>query len=174
MRLRSPSVTTKPIFASKLDPVNEQLAALLAKMKPIGHDSTASGIVLPETRSHKQRNFAYCNNPECAEAGLEFRFEIEQTLVPCPKCGATKAPMVGMLAKTHLLVRDRKGKLAGIGGLTYRLACDTENKRDSISSIHNHELGTGDRTIANCIDCLVQADRQNVGLVTGHTLQFAK
>lgn len=174
MRLRNPSVTTKPIFASKLDPRAEQLVAALASIKPLGHDTTASGIVLPETRSHKQRNFAYCNNPECAENGLEFRFEIDQTLVPCPKCGATKAPMVGMLTKTHLVIRDKKGKLEGASGLRYRIACDTENKRDFISTLHNHELGTGDRNTANCIDCLIEADRQNVGLVTGSQIQFAK
>lgn len=173
MRLRSPSVTTKPIFASKQDPVADHLASLLAKINPLGHDQSASGIVIPETRSRKQRNFAFCCNPECSEMGLEFRFEIQDTLVPCPKCGATKAPLVGMLAKTHLIVRDKRGQLEGAGGLRYRLACDTENKRGSISTIHNHELATGDRTIANCLDCLVQADRENVGLTTGNALQFA-
>ena len=98
-------------------------------------------------------------------------FEIEQTLLPCPKCGATRAPMVGMLAKTHLLLRDKKGNFEGASGLRYRIGCDPENKRTVISTTENHELATGDRQIANCIDCLAQADKHNVGWQTGSLIK---
>jgi hypothetical protein len=174
VRLRSPSVTSKPVFASRFDPVSDAVATMLAGIKPLPNQRTDAGIVIPETRSTKQRNFAYCSNPECAENGLEFRFEVEHTLVPCPKCGATKAPMVGMLAKVHLLVRDKRGPLEGASGLRYRVACDPSGKRATISTMHNHELATDDRGTANCLDCLIAADKANAEQFTGNPIHFVK
>lgn len=165
MRVRS--VTMKPVFRSTLSPQSEEITRILAGIKPLPMATSDAGIVIPETRSHKQRNFAFCSNPECAENGLEFRFEIQDTLMPCPKCGACRAPMVGILAKTHYLVRDKLGHLEGASGLRYRIACDVENKRYSISTPENHELATGDRQTANCLDCLIEADKKNIGLYTG-------
>ena len=143
MRMRS--VTIHPVFKSAVTPQTAQASAILAAMQPLP-TKTTNGIAIPEERTHKQRNYAFCANIECAENGQEFRFEIENTLMPCPKCGATKPPMVGMLAKTHLLVRDRKGHIEGQGGVRYRIACDTENKRHRISTITNHARATGERT----------------------------
>lgn len=153
MSWKDPSVSERPEFRSTLTP-NDPVAAILAAIKPLPMATSDAGIVIPDERTHKQRNFAFCANPECAENGMEFRFEIQQTLVPCPKCGACQAPMVGLLAKTHLLVRDPKGHIVGQGGLRYRIACDHDNKRHYISTIHNHELATADRPTANCLDCL--------------------
>lgn len=160
--MRMKSVTIHPLFKSVATAQTAQASAVLAAMQPLPTKAT-NGIAIPEERTHKQRNYAFCANPECVEDGHEFRFEIENTLMPCPKCGATKPPMVGMLAKTHLLVRDRKGHIEGASGLRYRIACDTENKRHRISTLTNHELATGDRTICNCIDCLTEANRINAG-----------
>jgi hypothetical protein len=165
--MRHRSVTLKPLFKSTLSPEAEAVAMAIAKIKPLPMKQTSAGIVIPNERSIKQRNFAFCRNPECAEEGCEFRFEVEHTLNPCPKCGADRAPFVGMLAKIHLLVRDRKGPLVCAGGLRYRMACDTEYKRGSISTTENHELGSGAREVCNCVDCLVQADKINVGEYTG-------
>ena len=167
--MRMKSVTIHPVFRSAVTPQTAQASAILAAMQPLP-TKTTNGIAIPEERTHKQRNYAFCANIECAENGQEFRFEIENTLMPCPKCGATKPPMVGMLAKTHLLVRDRKGHIEGYGGLRYRIACDTENKRHRISTLTNHELATGDRTICNCIDCLTEANRINAGSA-GYSLE---
>jgi hypothetical protein len=137
---------------------------------PIQNDPNASGIVIPEERSHKQRNYAFCANPACAENGQEFRFEIEHTLSPCPKCGANKPPLIGMVAKVHLMISDRMGPFEGIGGLRYRIACDTKGTREGVSTVTNHELGTDDRSVCNCIDCLKQADRLNVPAKSGISL----
>ncbi|AMV31330.1 hypothetical protein VN12_04380 [Pirellula sp. SH-Sr6A] len=166
MLWKCPSVTAVPAFASKLTEESQRVSEILASIKPLPNATTNSGIVIPNERTHKQPNFAFCANPKCAENGLEFRFQIEDTLMPCPKCGATHAPLVGMLAKTHLLVQDRMGHLVGSGGLRYRIACDTENKRHVISTPENHELATGDRRIANCLDCL----KVTTPDLTGHAL----
>lgn len=167
--MRTRSVTFNPMFRSTLSPNAEKAAAILAAMSPVKPQAT-NGIAIPGERTHKQRNYAFCANPECAEDGQEFRFEVEHTLMPCPKCGATEAPFVGMLAKTHLLVRDKLGHIKGTGGLRYRIACDTENKRYSISTATNHELATGERNICNCIDCLTEANKINAGS-TGYSLE---
>lgn len=136
-------------------------------IEPLPHDSNTSGIVLPEERSTKQRHYAFCANPACRENGQEFRFEIDQTLVPCPKCGATQAPMVGMLCKTHLLIRDKSGPFAGSSGLRYRMACDPQRKRHHLSTITNHEAFTDDRSICNCEDCLIEANKVNADAIGG-------
>ena len=167
--MRMKSVTIHPVFRSAVTPQTAQASAILAAMQPLP-TKTTNGIAIPEERTHKQRNYAFCANIECAENGQEFRFEIENTLMPCPKCGATKPPMVGMLAKTHLLVRDRKGHIEGQGGLCFHDAAATENKRHRISTLTNHELATGDRTICNCIDCLTEANRINAGSA-GYSLE---
>jgi hypothetical protein len=169
MRVRS--VTMKPVFRSALTPQSEEITRILAGIKPLPMATTDAGIVIPNSRCQKKRNFAYCSNPECAESRdgvrYEFRFEIEDSLRPCPKCGACRAPMVGILAVTHYLIRDKSGHLEGASGLRYRIACDVENKRHEISTPENHELATGDRGTANCVECLIEADRANVGLYTG-------
>jgi len=155
MNWKNPSVSNNPAFRSESNP-NDPVAAILAAIKPLPMATSDAGIVIPDERTTRQRNFAFCSNPECSEHGMEFRFEIQNDLVPCPKCGACQAPMVGILAKTHLLVRDPMGHIVGQGGLRYRIGCDVENKRHVISTIYNHELATSDRATANCLDCLVE------------------
>lgn len=136
-------------------------------IEPIVHQHGSSGMVLPAERSIKQRNFAYCANPQCAENGREFHFEVEHDLFCCPKCGANRPPVVGMLAKIHLIVQDPRGQFEGVGGIRYRIACDTGKKRESVSTITNHEVGTGDITACNCVDCLAEAKKINAANKTG-------
>lgn len=136
-------------------------------IEPLPPEQKTSGIVLPDERSCKQKHYAFCANPDCRENGQEFRFQIEQTLVPCPKCGATDPPMVGMLCKTHLLIRDKSGPFAGASGLRYRMGCDPQRKRHHLSTITNHEAFTDDRTICNCEECLIEADRVNAEAISG-------
>lgn len=161
MRMHSPSanVSLQQPFASSLTPADVALQQHLAKIKPLPMATSKSGVVIPTERSHKQRNYAFCANPACAETNdagqkVEFRFEIEDTLCPCPKCGANEAPIVGILAKTHLLLQDKAGHIRGAGGIRYRIACDRKNERHYISTASNHELATGERSVANCLDCL--------------------
>lgn len=156
--MRTRSVTMRSEFRSELTPQSEAVTRLLKGMSSTPMNSSSGGIVIPNERTQKQRNYAFCSNPTCAEDGLEFRFEIEDSLRPCPKCGAYEAPLVGILAKTHLLVQDKKGNFKGQGGIRYRLACDPENKRFVISTVTNHELATSDRKTSNCLDCLAVTD----------------
>ena len=128
------------------------------KIDPIEIERSSSGIAIPDERTIKQRNFAYCQNPACAEGGKEFTFEVEHSYFCCPKCGANKPPLVGMIAKIHLMIPDRLGEFEGIGGLRYRIACDTKNKRGHISTVKNHEMGTGDKSVCNCVDCMAAAE----------------
>jgi hypothetical protein len=134
---------------------------------PIPIDHSSSGIAIPSERSIKQRQYAYCANPQCAVGGKEFTFEVEHSYFCCPKCGANKPPLVGMLAKIHLMVQDRNGTFEGIGGLRYRIACDTAHQREHVSTLTNHEMGTADRTVCNCQDCLAATDPslQKTGLL---------
>lgn len=163
MRMRSVSVSTHPVFKSSLENSIDDIA-IAQSARPLPMATSSSGIVIPNERTHKQKNYAFCCNPACAEEGQEFRFEIENTLSPCPKCGAYEAPMVGILAKVHLLVTDRNGPIKGQGGIRYRIACDHTGKRNYISTETNHELATGDRKTANCLDCLKVASPELVGL----------
>jgi hypothetical protein len=136
-------------------------------IKPVPFNPNASGVVIPDERSTKQKQFAFCANPECAENGEEFEWEIAHSLSPCPKCGACKPPMVGIKAKVHLMIRDRMGPFEGVGGLRYRIACDTQSKRHGISTLTNHEVGTDDRSVCNCIDCLIEANKINAPARSG-------
>lgn len=168
MRMPSSTVrSTMPI------PKPEQIAPTIPIFQPLPYDTTASGIVLPDERSHKQRHFAFCANPACRVNGQEFRFEIEHSLVPCPKCGANKPPYVGMLAKIHLSIPDPNGRFEGVGGLKYRIACDTKNSREVISTLTNHELATGDRSVCNCEDCLKVVFKKNIDEI-GATIHLSK
>jgi hypothetical protein len=82
----------------------------------------------------------------------EFRFAIEHDNFKCPKCGADRSPMIGLLTLTHFLVRDEAGKICGSGGLRYSLACDAV--RDHLATRSNNEAATGDPDIVNCEGCL--------------------
>jgi hypothetical protein len=127
----------------------------------------SNGVHIPAERSIKQRQFAYCTNPECRENGAEYHWEIKHDWTCCPKCGANQAPMVGILAKIHLMVRDKTGPLQGNGGLRYRLACDTKKNREGISTLTNYEVATDQKEVCNCQDCLIEAMKLNVGPRSG-------
>lgn len=129
-------------------------------LEPIPIDHSSSGIAIPSERSIKQRQFAFCSNAQCAVGGKEFTFEVEHSYFCCPKCGANKPPLVGMLAKIHLMVQDRNGPFEGIGGIRYRIACDTGIEREHVSTLTNHEMGTGDKDCCNCVDCLAIAEKE--------------
>lgn len=135
------------------------------------HQHTSHGIILPDERSSKQRNYAFCENHECREINKStgqmdrFHFEVEHSIFCCPKCGANKPPIVGMLAKVHLMVRDKLGEFEGAGGLRYRIACD--KGRGHISTLTNHEAGTDDLSVVTCEDCLEEARRLNAPAQSG-------
>jgi hypothetical protein len=124
-----------------------------------------AGIIIPGDRTSKQPARGYCTNPECRESNLDSRFEFDlpHDRLACPKCGADRQPLVGLLALVHLLVRDKAGPVRGVGGLRYKLACD--EKRAYLATVSNQEAATGDVRAANCPGCLravVNLPRQDV------------
>ncbi|MCI0333548.1 MAG: hypothetical protein L0228_10035 [Planctomycetes bacterium] len=114
-------------------------------------------IIIPGDRTQKQPVTAFCINPECLEASDRKRFEfpVEHADVACPKCGATEAPMVGVLALTHFLHRNPQGKIVGMGGLRYQLACD--QSRAYLATLTNEEAATDQLRAVNCPGCLKAA-----------------
>lgn len=94
----------------------------------------------------------FCRNPECRENGREFEFQVEHDNFSCPKCGADRAPMIGLLVLTHLLVRNDQGPIIGSGGLRWSLACDEE--RAYLATVTNKEAATDNAKVANCPGCL--------------------
>lgn len=137
-------------------------------------------VIIPADRTDKQPAKAFCRNPECiadaisreeAEIGAKrFEFAVEHERVSCPKCGATEAPMIGMLSLVHFLHRNPKGLIAGMGGLRYQLACD--EKRFTLATLTNDEAATDQLIAVNCPGCLKAAaekklkDKQGL-VVTG-------
>lgn len=113
-----------------------------------------SGIIIPDDRSIKQQSFGVCMNPQCREKSTDerFTFVVDDDLFCCPKCGANKPPMVGLLAQVHFLIPDRNGPVEGVGGLRYRLACD--DKRAYLATATNQEAATGELAAVNCPGCL--------------------
>lgn len=114
-------------------------------------------IIIPNDRTDKQPATAFCRNPECLESSDQRRFEFspEHAHVACPKCGATEAPMVGMLSLVHFLHRNPKGKIVGMGGLRYQLACSEE--RAHLATLTNDEAATDQLAAVNCPGCLKAA-----------------
>lgn len=119
-------------------------------------------VRIPDDRTTKQRAAAFCRNPECLESSDQeyYEFTAEHSPVVCPKCGACLAPMVGLFALVHLLVRDREGRIVGEGGLKYRLACAPT--RAYMATTTNQEAATGDVQAVNCEACLKIAHTQNI------------
>jgi hypothetical protein len=116
-----------------------------------------SGIVIPGDRSVKQQSFGVCMNIACREKSTDerFIFPVDHDHFCCPKCGADKPPVAGLLAMIHFLIPDRKGPIEGAGGLRYRLACD--DMRSYLATATNQEAATGELAAANCVGCLVKA-----------------
>lgn len=130
------------------------------------------GIIIPEDRCGKQPSFGVCMNPACREKNTDerFIFPVEHDHFACPKCGANKGPMAGLLAQIHLLIPDRHGPIEGVGGLRYRLACNST--RAYLATHTNQEAATGELAAANCPGCLAEADKLKIKRV-GHAM-FAK
>jgi len=118
-----------------------------------------SGIVIPGDRSVKQPSFGVCINLDCREKSTDerFVFQVDDDHFCCPKCGADKPPIAGLLAQIHFLIRDPKGPIEGAGGICYRLACD--DKRAYLATHTNQEATTGKLAAANCVNCLAKANR---------------
>lgn len=121
-----------------------------------------SGIVIPGDRSIKQQSFGVCMNPACRNVSTDerFIFPVDDDHFACPKCGADKPPVAGLLAQIHLLIPDPKGVIEGAGGLRYRLACD-EN-RAYLATATNQEAATGELAAANCPGCLAEAKKLKI------------
>jgi hypothetical protein len=122
-------------------------------------------VVIPSDRTTKQPVTACCFNLECLEDGDRFEFPCEHGDVACPKCGATEAPMIAVLALTHFLVRDNKAGLIRGGHGRYRLACDP--KRAYLATPTNNEAATDQLEAANCPQCLRVAKEQNLKPMQG-------
>ncbi len=113
-------------------------------------------VKIPNDRTTHQRVRGFCRNPECRErSDEEFHFDVENDHFACPKCGAHKEPMAGLLVLIHLLIRNPAGPIIGSGGLRYALGCDL--KRAYLATLTNQEAATDDPDVANCPGCLDRA-----------------
>ena len=121
-----------------------------------------AGIVIPGDRNGKQPSFGVCMNPACLEKSTDarFTFPVDDDHFCCPKCGADKPPIAGLLAQIHFLIRDKEGPIEGAGGLRYRLGCDSV--RAYLATATNEEAATGELVAANCVGCLAEAKRLNI------------
>lgn len=131
------------------------------------------GIAVPQDRTLSQPVVGFCRNPLCIEkAGQEFRFKVEHDRFACPKCGADRAPMVGALVLTHLIIPAVGGPINGRGGTTHRLACDST--RAYLATATNLEAATDNAQVANCPGCLAEAEKLGMYHPTSRLLQYAK
>lgn len=124
----------------------------------------ANKVVIPNDRTSKQPVVACCFNLECLEDGERFEFPCEHGDVVCPKCGATEAPMIAVLALTHFLIRDNTGPFR-TGSGRYSLACDP--KRSYLATPTNNEAATDQLECANCPQCLAVAKERNLKPIQG-------
>lgn len=128
-----------------------------------------TGIEIPHDRTLNQPSTAFCRNPACREvSNQEFHFRVENDLFACPKCGADRSPMVGLLVLTHLLIPDAMGPVRGKGNRGYKIACD--NKRAYLATVTNQEAATDNPKVANCPGCLEQVSKQGIKENTGKKL----
>ena len=132
-----------------------------------------SKIIIPNDRTDKQPVRAFCRNPECLESSDKrwFEFSPEHAHVACPKCGATEAPMIGMLSLVHFLHRNPEGKIVGVGGLRYQLACD--EKRAHLATRTNDEAATDQLQAVNCPGCLKAAAEKKLKDKQGMSIDLA-
>lgn len=121
-----------------------------------------AGIVIPHDRTSKQPCAGCCMNPACKENSDDERFVFmaDHDHFACPKCGADRAPTVGLLSLVHFLIPDRKGHIVGMGGLRYQLGCD--DTRAYLATVTNEEAATGELSIVNCPGCLAEASKRNL------------
>lgn len=113
-------------------------------------------VKVPNDRTVYQPARAFCRNPQCREeSNKEFEFDVTHDNFGCPKCGANKSPMVGLLVLTHLLIPNPAGPIIGSGGRRFALGCD--QKRAYLATVTNLEAATDNPEIANCPGCLDRA-----------------
>lgn len=129
------------------------------------------GIAVPQDRTLKQPVKGFCRNPRCQEkSNQEFQFKVENDLFACPKCGADRPPTVGVLVLTHLIIPQKNGPIIGKGGTQHRLACD--DTRAYLATATNLEAASDNPNVANCPDCIKEADRLNLRSATGRRLLY--
>lgn len=121
-----------------------------------------SKVIIPGDRCEHQPVRAFCCNVECLNSSSDkrFEFDVEHEEVACPKCGATEAPMIGVLSLVHFLHRNPAGKINGMGGLKYQLACD--EKRVTLATHTNLEAATDQLSAVNCPGCLTAAKEKKL------------
>lgn len=125
-------------------------------------------VKVPNDRITHQPARGFCRNPQCRDqSDQEFHFDVKNDHFACPKCGADREPMAGLLSLVHLLIRNPDGPIIGAGGLRYAIGCDL--KRAYLATITNQEAATDNIEIANCPGCLERA--RSLGL-TVDTWQF--
>lgn len=129
-----------------------------------------SAILIPDDRTQRQPITAYCVNVECIPQGASrFEFPVEHEAVCCPKCGATEAPMIGLLALIHFLIRTPKGPILGSGGIRFGMACDPQ--REYLATGTNLEAATDQLEASNCPQCRRVAIERNLNPLQGTVLQ---
>jgi hypothetical protein len=127
-------------------------------------------VIVPQDRSLKQPAVGFCRNPKCRDrSDQEFTFTIKHDQPACPKCGANREPMIGMLVLTHLLIPTAAGPVLGVGGLRYAIAC--EAKRAYLATATNLEAVTDNPAIANCPGCIERAAKLKIKTPTGTQLE---
>ena len=108
--------------------------------------------IIPEDRTIRTPARAICRNPECQEPGKRrFEFSVKHGAVECPKCSASKSPMICLMVLTHLLVKDPDGMIQGDHGWKYKLACD--KTRAYLATATNLEAATACEDVYNCPHC---------------------
>ena len=129
------------------------------------------GVAVPQDRTLSQPVIGFCRNPRCCEqSNKEFQFKVENDLFACPKCGADRPPMVGVLVLTHLIIPQQGGPIIGKGGTRHRLACDS--KRAYLATVTNLEAASDNANVVNCPECLAEADRLKMRTVAGGKLLY--
>jgi hypothetical protein len=78
--------------------------------------------------------------------------------------------MVGLLALIHLIVKHPQGRIKGVGGIRYGIACDPE--RAYIATNTNNECGTGDPAAVNCSGCKAEIEKQKMAAVIGEPVNI--
>jgi hypothetical protein len=113
-------------------------------------------------------------NPECLVDSDDkmFTFDVQHDGFACPKCGNNRAPGVGLLVLTHLMIRDRNGPIHGDMGQSYRLACHKD--RAYLATVTNLEAATGDIRFCNCPGCLKVANEMKIKTCQGVALMESK
>lgn len=118
-------------------------------------------VTIPADRTLKQPKFAFCRNPQCREVSdKEFTFRVDHDNFACPKCGADRDPMIGLLVITHLLIPKPDGPVKGSGGRRFAIACDL--RRAYLATATNEEAVTDNARLINCPGCQAAVEKLNI------------